>query len=121
MHTEVCNPVCVFDPEGIRSISRGLSAAIPPVKVPPSVIDPEGIGLSEDTIDKKRVDANLTHALNPIPSGSKKGMSSVSGGIASLNPRLIDLIPSGSKTRSSPLSPGRVEFQDFNGFRVPTA
>ena len=74
---------CIY-PEGISAISRWLSAATPPEH------DPQETSAS-------RRDASL--AVAGIPSGCKTLFVTVTGGIASLSPRLMAAIPSGSKPR----------------------
>src|SRR5262249_19540401 len=73
-------PRLLRTPTGVKAISRWLSEAIPPVKHP-GLIDP---GRGRSRCDPYR--------------GRKKRLDAMTGGIASLNHRLIASTPPGCKT-----------------------
>ncbi len=76
----------LFNPGGIAAISRGLSAAIPPDPTVSLVFDPEGVAES------------TSRQSSATPFGVEiMGWGKSSGGIASLNHRLMAMTPAGVK------------------------
>jgi len=82
-------------PQGVPAISRGLSAAIPPVGVKANRT-PEGCQQTRAWISALSNDDFLPIAATPAGSNIAE---TDSGGIAALNPRLMAGTPMGSRAR----------------------
>jgi hypothetical protein len=76
-----------YHPGGISEISRGLREAIPPDSSASTSLIPEGL---------HKINVLMKYPVSSLRDEREAGVSR-SGGIASLNPRLISVIPPGFK------------------------
>jgi hypothetical protein len=114
-----------FDPGGIVEVSRGLSAATPPEQMSTQSPTLAGVAgaceinkdlhlphsaISSSSAQKPRnsiVVGNWTR-VSATPVGVGWFVAMPTGGVAALDPRLISVIPPGSKNRSRRCPPGLV-------------